>query len=563
VILGQTALTAGQVQMLTAWVTGGGNLIAMRPDKQLQGLLGLTSTSSTLSEGYLSINVSTNPGAGITGQTLQFHGTADQYGLSGATELATLYSDAATATPYPAVTLQAVGTSGGQAAAFTFDLANSIIYTHQGNPAWQINHVNPLQTNGTALDLFYDPTTPWIDFNRISIPQADEQQRFLANLILYMNADKKPLPRFWYFPKGVNAVIVLTGDDHTTRKIQSGDTPQFFYRHKAQSPAGCSVADWECVRSSSYLSPADIYAYPLTDDNAASYAAQGFEVGLHSDAALAVGNGLWCDLWPAAMTAGYTAQFNSFMLNFASIPVQASERSHCYSWFGYTDSSSSSWNGYSGEPQIEANLGIRLDTNIAYNPVNWATVNPGYQMGSAMLMRFAQVDQNGTMKAFLDIYNGGTQITDDNGQGVTAIRGIVDSFLDAANGSLGFYGGFVVNMHSDNYYGWSYDGSDQVVASAQARGVPIVSGQQMVNWLDGRNSSSFGSFTWNGTTLGFTITANSLARNLQAMLPTKIGSAVLNGITQNGVPVSYTKRTIKGMEYAFFPATSGLYTATY
>ena len=38
--------------------------------------------------------------------------------------------------------------------------------------------------------------------NKVAIPQADEQQRLLANLILEMNLDKKPLPRFWYFPRG-------------------------------------------------------------------------------------------------------------------------------------------------------------------------------------------------------------------------------------------------------------------------------------------------------------------------------------------------------------------------
>ena len=41
-ILGEAPLTAAQVTMFTNWVTGGGNLIAMRPDKQLAGLLGLT-----------------------------------------------------------------------------------------------------------------------------------------------------------------------------------------------------------------------------------------------------------------------------------------------------------------------------------------------------------------------------------------------------------------------------------------------------------------------------------------------------------------------------------------
>ena len=42
VILGEMTLTAAQATMLTNWVTAGGKLVAMRPDSQLAGLLGLT-----------------------------------------------------------------------------------------------------------------------------------------------------------------------------------------------------------------------------------------------------------------------------------------------------------------------------------------------------------------------------------------------------------------------------------------------------------------------------------------------------------------------------------------
>ena len=34
------------------------------------------------------------------------------------------------------MTLNSVGGAGGQAAAFTYDLARSVVYTRQGNPAW-------------------------------------------------------------------------------------------------------------------------------------------------------------------------------------------------------------------------------------------------------------------------------------------------------------------------------------------------------------------------------------------------------------------------------------------
>ena len=74
-------LTAAQVTMFTTWVNGGGNLIAMRPDKQLAGLLGLTDAAATLSNAYLLVNTATAPGAGIVDQTMQFHGTADRYTL--------------------------------------------------------------------------------------------------------------------------------------------------------------------------------------------------------------------------------------------------------------------------------------------------------------------------------------------------------------------------------------------------------------------------------------------------------------------------------------------------
>jgi hypothetical protein len=97
VVLGEMPLTSAQVTMFTTWVNGGGKLIAMRPDKQLASLAGLTDAASTLTNQYLLIAQS-GPGTGLVNQTIQFHGAADLYTLSGASSLATLYSNATTAT---------------------------------------------------------------------------------------------------------------------------------------------------------------------------------------------------------------------------------------------------------------------------------------------------------------------------------------------------------------------------------------------------------------------------------------------------------------------------------
>ncbi len=241
-ILGEMALTPAQVTLLSDWVNGGGNLIAMRPDKQLAGLLGLTDAAATVSEGYLLVDTATQPGTGIVGETMQYHGTADLYSLSGATAVATLYSDATTpvAGNAPAVTLRSVGANGGQAAAFTYDLARSVVYTRQGNPAWESQERDgnpPIRSN----DLFFgnaagDPQPDWVNLDKVAIPQADEQQRLLANLIQLMNADRKPLPRFWYFPDDHKAVVVMTGDDHGI-----GLTADHFDAFAAASPANCSL----------------------------------------------------------------------------------------------------------------------------------------------------------------------------------------------------------------------------------------------------------------------------------------------------------------------------------
>jgi hypothetical protein len=58
------------------------------------------------------------------------------------------------------VTVNSVGTNGGQAAAFTYDLARSVVLTRQGNPAWV--DINGDGSGGPvrADDLFHNGTDP-------------------------------------------------------------------------------------------------------------------------------------------------------------------------------------------------------------------------------------------------------------------------------------------------------------------------------------------------------------------------------------------------------------------
>lgn len=536
VLLGAMPLTGAQVSMLTDWVTNGGNLIAMRPDAQLATLLGLTTAPGTLTNAYLGVATASGPGVGITPQTMQFHGVADFYTLNGATAVATLFSDAATSAAHPAVTLRDVGSAGGQAAAFTYDLARSIVWTRQGNPAWsgqeRDNDPTPGGPKIRSNDLFFgnaafDPQPDWIDLTKVAIPQADEQQRLLANLMAAMNRDRKPLPRFWYLPRGERAAVVMTGDDHA-----SNGTLTRFQGYDALSPANCVVDLWECVRGTSYMYPST----PITPTQAAAFNAQGFEIGVH------VSTG--CNNYsPAALSAFYSSDLNAFANAFPGLPAPATNRTHCIAWSDYVS-----------QAKVEKQFGIRFDTNYYYWPGTWIQNRPGFFTGSGMPMRFADLD--GTP---IDVYQATTQMTDESDQ---AYPQTIDALLDKAIGPEGYYAVVTANIHLDGNPESPVD-SDAIVNSALARGVPVVTARQMLRWLDGRNGSSFANLAKAGAVLSFTVNAAAGSEGLQALLPIASATGTLTALTRDGSSVTFDTQTIKGVAYAVFTATAGAYQATY
>ena len=192
---------------------------------------------------------------------------------------------------------------------------------------------------------------------------------------------------------------------------------------------------------------------------------------------------------------------------------------------------------------MELDHGIRLDANYYYWPPGWVQDVPGMFTGSGMPMRFADTD--GSM---LDVYQSTTQMTDESGQ---TFPFTINTLLDRALGAQGYYGAFNANMHTDAV---SSPGATAIVASAKARGVPVVTAQQMLTWLDGRNGSTFEQLNWNGTTLSFRTAIGAGATGLRAMLPATFGGRSLQTLTRDGAAVSFTRETIKGVSYAMFAA---------
>src|SRR5262249_47113687 len=154
---------------------------------------------------------------------------------------------------------------------------------------------------------------------------------------------------------------------------------------------------------------------------------------------------------------------------------------------------------------------------------------------SGLPMRFADVD--GTR---IDVYQAATQMTDESA--ITFITHI-NTLLDNALGPNGYTAVVTANMHTDSA---SSAGSDAILASAQARGVAVVSAKQMLTWLDGRNGSSFRSLAWSGSSLTFTIAPAAGSNGLQSLLPRISRGGTLTSLTRNGVAVAWTAETVKG-----------------
>ena len=135
-----------------------GGLVAMRPDAQLNAVLGLGAGSTTLDNAYFKIEAGTTSGSGLQTVTLPLDGSAKRYTLAGGAQaVATLYSNRDTATTNPAVV------RFGNTATWSYDLARSVAYARQGDPANAGVDDDGLPGLRT-IDVFFDE----IDKDRVS-----------------------------------------------------------------------------------------------------------------------------------------------------------------------------------------------------------------------------------------------------------------------------------------------------------------------------------------------------------------------------------------------------------
>ncbi len=280
----------------------------------------------------------------------------------------------------------------------------------------------------------------------------------------------------------------MTGDDHGERRHRRP------LRRGARRPArpAAPSPNWECVRSTSY-----VYAStPLTDAQAATYNAQGFEVGLHVTTDCA-------DWTPSSLDDFYSSQLDDWHAKYPE-PAGPGDEPHALHRGATTPPSRRS----------SSQHGIRFDTNYYYWPgsLDPGPARPVHRLRVPDALRRPRTATRSTCT------RPPTQMTDESDQSYPPT---INTLLDNALGPLGYYGVFTANMHTDNATPLAV-----VRRSSRPRSRAASRSSRPARcstWLDGRNASSFGNVSFAGNVLSFTLTAGAGANGLQAMLPATSG----------------------------------------
>jgi hypothetical protein len=532
VVLAQTPLNAAQATLFTNYVNGGGHLVAMRPDAQIKGLFGLATASGTQSNGYLKMPGS-GPSQGLNTSTLQIHGDTDKYTVTAGTEtIAQLYSNATTATAFPAV----VRNTDGHGVAFLYDLARNVVYTRQGNPANADVNVDGDDVFRT-IDLFQTlgGGSPWVNLDKVPIPQADMQQRLFARLIRDAINIGYPMPQLWYFPGVAKTMLIPTADAHANPAAWFQTLVDVLNNHNADITFYLSIGE-------------------LSTDNMALWRSQGHEFGIHPYVFYDDPSYDPYDIHNLA--EGYDVYDTWFAATFGIAPSRT-VRNHQVAWQGWTTAA-----------EIAIAHGMAMDTNfyawggwLQKADSSWAH---GYVNGSGQPMKFMKADG-----AILPYFQQVTTLIDeqlvhDAGMGTTfedldtaGATTVSQQVIDAS--LAGNYAAVMTQFHVD-YVNATQGWVNNTLAYANSNNIPIWNADDWLTFTETRYNASFTNLNWNNSTrtLSFDLSAPSQSdprMTLSIMLPLSYDGAGLESVT--GATSTFTFQSVYGSYVAFITVQAG------
>ena len=328
---------------------------------------------------------------------------------------------------------------------------------------------------------------------------------------------------------------MLTGDDHG-----NGGTAGQFDTYEADSPPGCSVADWQCVRSTSYV-------FPSTPTHRRPGAGLPGATGSRSRCISSLEARLrrrGCN----DFTLGGAGRRPHGQLRRS--PSVAEPRGAA----SPAAPTASSWSDWATRAEGRAaSTGSAFDTNYYYWPAAWVQNRPGMFTGSGFPMRFADLDGS-----LIDVYQAATQLTDESGIDV-------DAHIRRAARRRPRARGLLRRLHREHAHRQRRQPRAPTRSSPRRRRAACRSSprSRCSTWLDGRNGSSFQGLSFSGGHAAL----RGRARRGRARPPGDGARRARHGRADRAharrrAGRTSTRRTVKGIDYAIFDAAAGDYVAT-
>lgn len=547
VVVAEANVSPSQAALFAAFVEGGGRLIAMRPDADLAPVVGLQLRPGTLTKAYLKISGAYAEGVAFPTLTLPYAGTAANYQLQpGAVTLADLYRGRSTTASAPAIT------RFGKTAAWSFDLARSVAYTRQGNPANAGLERDGIETIRT-FDLFYkaasgnSPAVNDIDPLRVETPHADVHMRFFARVVGDLLADTMPMPRLWYHTGGSHTTLVLTSDSHSNSPTY---TPYYNTLLNAIEKYDAAIT--------LYVTRYGIPNKPALD----AWRAKGHEIGIHP-------YGAQSDNDIPDLTAGYQRIYNEFTPAYGT--PSRTVRVHKVEWPSWSEPAKITEQFLAGTGRAALNTdfyswGPAMRESLPDGPIHF-----GYINGTGLPMRF--VDEQGQL---IEVYQQTTSLIDtqlvvvgnphsaelDNTEALDVTRRMIDDSVNSG------YSAITTQWHVDYVTFGHLPWIKGTLAYARSLDLPIWTAERWLNFTEARFESGMQHIAWapDTSTLSFELSVPPLSDDAQTvMLPLAYNGLRVSAVTINGSPVAFTQSQVDGRGVVFAPVPAGDHTivATY
>jgi hypothetical protein len=515
VVLTHCFVRQSEIEKLVEYVQEGGRLVVFRPCLRLAQALGLQPTYASQKGGCLQIDRTHAVGHGLCQQSIQIHGMVEHWVLADGSDLSVVawLGDGWKIPDKPAVVTGPLGK--GRLAVFAYDLPATVAAIRQGDP-------ERANTLSAGLDGIYRPSELFVghlEEEVALIPQADVHTALLASVVDWLL--EGPMPRLWYYPQPrQRSVLIMTSDDDWS-KIE-----EFEQLIAATEKRG--------GRITFYLVPGSHVPASLADE----WAKRGHVFSVHPDFEAIRGRAeeprqhgldeqyfLEREMLSASIRQ-HTERFG--------VPVRTI-RHHAARWLGTVEAA-----------RILEELGVRMD-------FNWVSIWPfsaTYMIGSGRPMKF--VDEDGSM---INLFQQSTLYSEDVilAPFIFSLKWSTEHALAHATRMLeenleGYYTPMGLNSHPVSFADYSGQFVETLFDMARQHGMPIIAGEEWLDFTLARYGAEFSDIEWQGSTLRFVLHAQHKPPELTVMWP--LGSREVAEVTCDGAAREIVVEQLWGCRYA-------------